>query len=88
MTTHRRIRQNPLAEEKKLRDDLEEQPISFDLAYALRDFIESGRQDACGQTGDGTGCLDERIKNAQSHAAAVDVLRAALTKLTTPIADE
>ncbi len=88
MTTRRRIRQNPLAEEKTLRDDLEEQPISFDLACALRDFIESGRQDACGQTGDeASGSLDKRITNAKGHAA-VDGLHAALTKLTTPIAGD
>ena len=72
-----------------MRDQWKRQPISFDLACALRDFIESGRQDACGQTGDSTGRpFDERIKNAQRHAAAVDGLHAALAKLTTPIADE
>ena len=41
MTTRHRIRHNALAEEKKLRVELEQQPISFDLACALRDFIES-----------------------------------------------
>ena len=84
MTTRHRIRQNPLAEEKKLRDDLEEQPISFDLACALRHHIETERRDA----ENGSGKFDEDIERAKSRAAAADFLLAALTKLTTPIADE
>lgn len=71
-----------------MRDQWKRQPISFDLALALRDLIESGRQDACCQAGGGTGPFDERMKNAQRRADAIDGLLAALTKLTTPIADE
>lgn len=84
MTTRRRIRQNPLAEEKKLRDDLEEQPISFDLALALRHHIETVRRDA----ENGNGKFDEDIERAKCRAATADFLLALLTKLTTPIANE
>lgn len=84
MTTRHRIRPNPLAEEKKLRDELEQQPISFDLALALRHHIETVRQDA----DLGNSKFDEDIEQTKSRAAAADFLLAALTKLTTPIADE
>ena len=63
---------------------VKDQSLSFDLALALRHHIESVQRDA----ENGNGTFDEDIERAKSRAAAVDGLHAALTKLTTPIADE
>lgn len=81
MTTRRRIRQNPLAEEKKLRDKLEQQPISFDLALALRHHIETVRRDA----ENGNGKIDEDMERAKRRAEINDLLLDILEKITTPI---
>lgn len=84
MTTRRRIHQIPLPEEKKLRDELEQQPMSFDMALALRHHIETVRRDA----ENGNDKIDEDIERTKSRAATADFLLALLTKLTTPIAGD
>ncbi|MCX7423874.1 MAG: hypothetical protein NT013_30660 [Planctomycetia bacterium] len=84
MTTRHRIRPNALAEEKKLRDELEQQPISFDLALALRHHIETVRRDA----ENGNGKIDEDMERAKRRAEINGLLLDILEKITTPIADE
>ena len=83
MTTRHRIRPNALAEEKKLRDELEQQPISFDLALALRHHIETVRQDA----DLGNSKFDEDIEQTKSRAEINDLLLDILEKITTPISN-
>ena len=81
MPPRHRIRPNALAEEKKLRDELEQQPISFDLALALRHHIETVRRDA----ENGNGKIDEDMERAKRRAEINDLLLDILEKITTPI---